>query len=191
MTEHSQPVARASNLVVQLLENASHDQSTSPSLARDAVESLTKLEFALRGLYWDRVDYLTLNHLGGMDNHWMRAARDALGINPDDLRPAHETLELPESLRDAVKVMERGRELLAAMPCWCPFCRQPHGVNQTPITDAALTVEWEKAKQAMTGVKASAPTCLRNPKFDNNLQGSCSAGACQWPKCQENGRVSP
>lgn len=36
-----------------------------------------------------------------------------------------ETLELPESLRDPLKVMERGRELLAA---WGP----------TPITDAAL-----------------------------------------------------
>jgi len=47
-----------------------------------------KLEFALRGLYWDHVDYLTLNKLGGMNNHWMRAAREALGMDPDDTRPA-------------------------------------------------------------------------------------------------------
>lgn len=47
--------------------------------------------------------------------------------------------ELPEGLRDPVwMMMERGRQLLAAMPCWCPHCRQPHGVNQTPATDAFL-----------------------------------------------------
>lgn len=45
---------------------------------------------------------------------------------------------LPESLRDPVKNLERGRELLAQWPCWCPYCKQPHGVNQTPVTDAAL-----------------------------------------------------
>lgn len=36
------------------------------------------LAFALKGLYDDQVDYLKLNNLGGMDNHWMRAARIAL-----------------------------------------------------------------------------------------------------------------
>jgi hypothetical protein len=36
------------------------------------------LAFALKGLYEDQVDYLTLNKLGGIDNHWMRAARIAL-----------------------------------------------------------------------------------------------------------------
>lgn len=29
----------------------------------------------LVGLYNDQVDYLTINQLGGMDNHWMKAAR--------------------------------------------------------------------------------------------------------------------
>jgi len=33
---------------------------------------------ALQGLYDDNVDYLTLNNLGGIDNHWMKAARAAL-----------------------------------------------------------------------------------------------------------------
>jgi hypothetical protein len=44
--------------------------------ARD--ERIKRLEEALRGLYEDQVDYLTLNNLGGMDNHWMKAARAAL-----------------------------------------------------------------------------------------------------------------
>jgi hypothetical protein len=48
---------------------------------------INDLETALRGLYWDNVDYLTLNKLGGMQNHWMRAARMALGIDVDDVRP--------------------------------------------------------------------------------------------------------
>lgn len=50
----------------------------------------SKLETALRGLYWDQVDYLTLNKLGGMQNHWMRAAREALGMDIDDVRPSQE-----------------------------------------------------------------------------------------------------
>lgn len=49
-----------------------------------------KAETALRGLYWDNVDYLTLNKLGGMQNHWMRAAREALGMDIDDVRPSQE-----------------------------------------------------------------------------------------------------
>lgn len=49
---------------------------------------LKELETALRGLYWDNVDYLTLNKLGGMQNHWMRAARVSLGMDVDDVRPA-------------------------------------------------------------------------------------------------------
>ena len=36
------------------------------------------LLFALKGLYADQVDYLTINKLGGMDNHWMKAAREAI-----------------------------------------------------------------------------------------------------------------
>jgi hypothetical protein len=55
---------------------------------------IEQLEAALNGLYEDQVDYLTLNHLGGMDNHWMKAARAALGSSvetkgdgiPDDKR---------------------------------------------------------------------------------------------------------
>lgn len=44
----------------------------------DRAEVARTLAFALRGLYDDQVSYLTLNKLGGMDNHWMRAARIAL-----------------------------------------------------------------------------------------------------------------
>jgi hypothetical protein len=53
--------------------------------------------------------------------------------------------QLPAGLRDPLNVMTRGRELLANWPCWCPFCNQPHGVNQTPITDAALNRAAQKA----------------------------------------------
>lgn len=28
--------------------------------------------------------------------------------------------------------------------------------------------------------------CLRDQRFDNNIQGPCSAGACQWPHCLES-----
>lgn len=44
----------------------------------EVLELARQLHFALRGLYEDQVDYLKLNNLGGMDNHWMRAARIAL-----------------------------------------------------------------------------------------------------------------
>lgn len=27
------------------------------------------------------------------------------------------------------------------------------------------------------------PKCLRDPKWDLNLEGPCSAGRCQWPEC--------
>lgn len=39
-----------------------------------------ELEAALHGLYDDNVDYLRLNNLGGYDNHWLVAARIALGF---------------------------------------------------------------------------------------------------------------
>ena len=37
-----------------------------------------ELAEALKGLHDDNVDYLRLNHLGGYDNHWLKAARAAL-----------------------------------------------------------------------------------------------------------------
>lgn len=61
------------------------------------------LEAALRGLYDDNVDYLRLNHLGGYDNHWLVAARKALGI-----------------------AVETACESPKLMPCWCPYCGEPH-----------------------------------------------------------------
>lgn len=62
----------------------------------ETTDRTAKLEFALRGLYWDQVDYLMLNKLGGMQNHWMRAAREALGMDPDDIRPAVEPSPKPD-----------------------------------------------------------------------------------------------
>jgi hypothetical protein len=57
---------------------------TAKSIAEDFIRNQgarnAELEAALRGLYGDQVDYLRLNHLGGMDNHWMKAARQALRI---------------------------------------------------------------------------------------------------------------
>jgi len=53
----------------------------------DWKEVARNLEFALRGLYDDQVDYLTLNNLGGLDNHWMRATRIALVAYEDALNP--------------------------------------------------------------------------------------------------------
>ena len=44
----------------------------------DLIAAAPDLLNALSGLYADHVDYLTLNKLGGMDNHWMKAARAAL-----------------------------------------------------------------------------------------------------------------
>lgn len=75
-----------------------------------------KLETALRGLYWDNVDYLTLNHLGGMDNHWMKAAREALGI------------------RDAVKADEHVHDWVYAdlkhESCYCGATRDRKGKSE-------------------------------------------------------------
>jgi hypothetical protein len=47
-------------------------------LAEAQTLRVRELEAALRGLYNDQADYLTINKLGGMDNHWMKAARAAL-----------------------------------------------------------------------------------------------------------------
>jgi hypothetical protein len=48
-----------------------------------AEDRVRELEAALRGLYDDNVDYLRLNNLGGYDNHWLVAARKALGITAE------------------------------------------------------------------------------------------------------------
>jgi hypothetical protein len=43
-------------------------------------EKVGRLEFVLKGLHDDQVDYLRLNSLGGINNHWLKAAREELGI---------------------------------------------------------------------------------------------------------------
>lgn len=51
------------------------------TLARERDEARAEVERmrgALRGLHDDIVEYQRINHLGGYDNHWMLAAREAL-----------------------------------------------------------------------------------------------------------------
>ena len=44
----------------------------------EARAEVERLRGALRGLHDDIVEYQRINHLGGYDNHWMLAAREAL-----------------------------------------------------------------------------------------------------------------
>ena len=59
---------------------AGHDIIHWHSRREKAEARIAELEFALKGLHDDNADYLRLNNLGGYDNHWMLAARKALGI---------------------------------------------------------------------------------------------------------------
>ena len=43
-----------------------------------ADEHIDELRFVLKGLYEDILEYQTINHLGGYNNHWMKAARKVL-----------------------------------------------------------------------------------------------------------------
>jgi hypothetical protein len=47
-------------------------------------ERVVQLEVVLKGLHDDQVDYLTLNNLGGINNHWLKAARDVLGLTSEN-----------------------------------------------------------------------------------------------------------
>ena len=44
----------------------------------EARAEVERMRGALRGLHDDIVEYQRINHLGGYDNHWMLAAREAL-----------------------------------------------------------------------------------------------------------------
>ncbi len=46
--------------------------------AQEQRKRIEELEVALRGLYRDNIDYLTVNKLGGYDNLWLATARRAL-----------------------------------------------------------------------------------------------------------------
>ena len=48
-----------------------------PDLAK-MVEDIRVAKEALQGLHDDNMDYLTKNHLGGENNHWMKGARESL-----------------------------------------------------------------------------------------------------------------
>jgi hypothetical protein len=81
------------------------------------------LEGALRGLYKDNVDYLRLNQLGGYDNHWLKAAREALGI-PAETRVddcSCEGIDSDTGLHTANCVSNQKPE------CICPKCGLRHG----------------------------------------------------------------
>ncbi len=70
---------------------------------RDTAEKnrrIEHLEFVLRGFYWDQVDYIKRNNLGGMNNHWMRATRVALCIHPDDPSPVETSDGVPMDKRE-------------------------------------------------------------------------------------------
>ena len=72
-----------------------------PDLWERIDKQTVALQTALRGLYWDNVDYRTRNHLGGMNNHWMKAAREALGISSEGVPP-----EEPGAVRAGVSVKD-------------------------------------------------------------------------------------
>ncbi len=102
--------------------------------------------------------------------------------------------ELPEPLRDPVRNLERGRALLAAMPCWCPYCKQPHGVNQTPVTDAALAAEKasECPEPGQSLYTVSCARCNRTVALTGSGGGrvSLSEGA-GWYFSTETGWLCP
>ena len=52
----------------------------------EARAEIERLRSALRGLHDDIVEYQRINHLGGYDNHWMRAAR-AILLNATEAKP--------------------------------------------------------------------------------------------------------
>jgi len=47
-----------------------------------------------------------------------------------------------------------------------------------------LPGHFERASIGTLTVDATKQKCLRDPKFDFNMQGPCSAGRCRWPNCK-------
>lgn len=92
---------------------------TSPVETTDRIEHL---EFVLRGFYWDQVDYIKRNHLGGMNNHWMRATRIALGIQPDDPIPSVEPTPKEVELFDGESHIHRRSESTPKASAPCSYC---------------------------------------------------------------------
>ena len=76
------------------------------------------------------------------------------------------------------QALERGRELLAKMPCWCPYCHQPHGVNQTPMTDAALARSWEETSDPNAICKCGHRADLHTDDWVSH----CLADECKCEK---------
>jgi hypothetical protein len=76
---------------------------------------------------------------------------------------------LVELRKQAVETNERR--------CDCDF--------PVPSLDQEYCVNCDgKRKTRSTRETSASPSkCLRDPKNDNNLQGPCSAGLCQWPNC--------
>lgn len=89
----------------------------------ETTDRIEHLEFVLRGFYWDQVDYIKRNHLGGMNNHWMRATRIALGIQPDDPIPSVEPSEPRMPLEHYRTENGKLRKAMADLMHKCPRCR--------------------------------------------------------------------
>lgn len=67
--------------------NRARQKDMTPLVSLDeAMRLINTLRFALKGLHDDVAEYARINHLGGFDNHWMKAAREALGEQPCDLQ---------------------------------------------------------------------------------------------------------
>jgi hypothetical protein len=96
---------------------------------RPAVETsrynIDDLESALRGLYWDNVDYLTRNNLGGMNNYWMVAAREALYIpSPEEPTPGQALIVSAEEAKQPLAFRHRSEDpKVPYAGCHCDTCQ--------------------------------------------------------------------
>ncbi len=88
-------------------EDADRANAAETALSASQAENV-RLRAALKGLHDDNMDYLTLNNLGGADNHWMKAARAAL--------IAQESVATQESVRTTGEGSANTRPVVAADP---------------------------------------------------------------------------
>lgn len=40
------------------------------------------------------------------------------------------------------------------------------------------------ARRRESAKAKNKPKCLRDERYDENMQGPCSSGQCQWPDCK-------
>jgi hypothetical protein len=63
-----------------LLRRAQEQDEVHWKTRRSLLICIEELHETLEGLYRDNIDYLTLNNLGGYDNHWLVMARKVLKL---------------------------------------------------------------------------------------------------------------